>query len=273
VLAAGCEYLIAAPAALLGGTFLLRGRRSAGRVLAWLAGGAALPAGLLCAYHAACFGAPFTTGYSYVALPMFAEGQQTGLFGIGAPSQHAAVGLLLGPERGLFFIAPICLVAVIGLIVAIRRTADPAPRVGALVVGLLFILNAGYYMWWGGAAVAPRHLIPALGFLGFGVAVAARPGWTRRVTLAVGFLSVLNMLVLTLVGIEAPERGNMLFNYAWPRLVGGEALPSGASNLAMRVGFTRAASIAPIVAWLATGWRYVFSLLGDEEEGDVRSPR
>src|SRR6185369_17977061 len=97
---------------------------------------------------------------------------------------------------------------------------------------LLLILNAGYYMWWGGAAAGPRHLVPALAFVGLGFAVAWQRSWARRLLIPLLFVSVANMLVLTAVGLEAPERRDVLFDYTWPRLLQGKiAHLAGASNL------------------------------------------
>lgn len=261
VLAVGSEYIVAGPAAAACAVVLVRG----GRARAWplvrdLAIGAALPAAIVGAYHAACFGAPWKTGYSFIAREEFARGHALGLLGIRLPSLHALWGMYFSLERGLFVIAPVLLVGAIGgAIVLARRRATASDFVGLAVVIALSLLNAGYYMWWGGASVGPRHLVPAIPFLGLGVAAALTRRGARGVTIVLGALSIAFMLALSSIGLEAPEAGSILVDYAWARLARGQiAHLSGASNLGVELGMPPAASLGPLFAWLLVGARLVF---------------
>jgi hypothetical protein len=279
--APGCEYMTAVPSAVIAAFFLLRSRRRADALLQ-LAAGALVPVLLVCGYHWLAFGAPWRTGYSFITNPQFRDGQSKGLLGITALRPEALYGLTFGVSRGLFFIAP---VALLGLVYTARRAivrADWCARVGLLAFALLFLLNASYFVWWGGAAAGPRHLVPALGFLaiGLGDPLWARAKIPRYVTLVLGAVSIANVAALALVGIEAPEFGNVLTDFAWRRLLAGHiSTMPGASNVGFRLGFDVARSLLLFLAWFLGGLAYILAQvkrtgsiqvegeLDDEEEG------
>ncbi len=264
-LATGCEYLVAAPVALIGLSFLLWSQPTdRWRHLRNLAVGGALPAIVIGGYHAAAFGAPWRTGYSFITNPEFASGQASGLFGIRLPTFAGTWGLTVGTRRGLFYIAPIAVLGVVFGIAHVKRRRDWAFGVGLATFALLVWLNAGYYMWWGGAAAGPRHLIPALPFLAAGVMLGLRAPqlWVRGMTLLAGVISVAHFTAITAVGIEAPERGELLYHYAWSRLLAGKlATFQGGSNLGLKLGLKGAASLLPLVLWGIGGAAYLFRQL------------
>jgi hypothetical protein len=245
MLAAGSEYVTAGPAGAIA-LWLVWRAPPAARLAAVrdLALGALLPALAIGTYHTACFGAPWRTGYSYLPNAQFAAGHAAGFLGVHPPRLDALVGLLVGPRRGLFYIAPATLVAASAGTVYVARTREPIFTAAAIAVTVLLALNAGYYMWWGGAATGPRHLVPALGFLGLGFAAAWQRRWARWLLVPLLVVSIANMLVLTAVGLEAPEKRDVLFDYAWPRLLMGKiAHLAGASNLGIKLGLPRAATL------------------------------
>jgi hypothetical protein len=257
-LAAGCEYLAAVPAIVIGVFFLATSKREELRLrIVDLALGSALPALIIAVYHTACFGGPFRTGYAFVVRPEFVKGHASGLLGLHLPSVDGTFGLLFGTRRGLLFLAPIAAPAIVFGIRHARHNRDFASRAGILAFGALLFVNAGYYMWWGGAAAGPRHLVPALAFLAVGAAVAwesKRRWWWA----ALAVLSVGNFLVITAVGLEAPDRGNLLFDYAYFRLARGQiASLSGASNIGMRLGLSPGATLGPLLVWLVLGARFL----------------
>jgi hypothetical protein len=281
VLAAGSEYIVFGPV-VVGVLFAFArvrpgSRKEDARRLALdLAAGAALPLAILGAYHAACFGAPWRTGYSFIAREEFARGHASGLLGIRLPSMPALWGIFFSRERGLFLVSPVLLVGAAGGVWAVaRRGRQRFDVMAACVTATLVLMNAGYYLWWGGASVGPRHVVPVLSFLGCGIAAAltsrasaagagAGPGARalRAITIVLGAASIASMLVLASVGLEAPETGNILTDYAWSRLVKGQfAHLSGASNLGVELGMAPAASMGPLLAWLLVGARLVFKEL------------
>lgn len=98
---------------------------------------------------------------------------------MGAPSAEALWGLSFSPFRGLFPLAPWLLLALPGFalwLVAHVRRAEWALSVGIVALMVLFTGSSG--MWWGGFAVGPRYLLPALPWLALPV-VAVLARWQR----------------------------------------------------------------------------------------------
>src|SRR5262249_45820149 len=148
--------------------------------------------------------------------------------------------------------APLAVFGVMFGIAHVRRRRDFAIAAGLAVLAVLFWLNAGYYMWWGGAAAGPRHLIPGLPFLAAGVMVGlrARWPWVRKLTVVLGIVGMANFLAITAAGVEAPDQGDILFGYAWHRLLHGEVTTiAGSSNLGLKLGLTGTSSLLPLLAW------------------------
>jgi hypothetical protein len=86
---------------------------------------------------------------------------------------------------------------------------------------------------------------------------------------ALGAISAFNMLAVCAVGIEAPERGDLLLDFVYPRLFDGRiAQLSGASNLGIELGLMRAASVIPLLAWFVLGGYILARQL--TEAGSVR---
>ena len=256
--AVGCEYIALFPALVIAihalvaaprGEFFLRTRR-----LAW---GALPVAVVLLGYHQLAFGAPWRTGYSFLRDPTFVAGHQRGMMGIGLPSGEALMGLLVSPSRGLLWVAPVSLAGLVGLVLWVRaqRASDATGLAFILAFIALTLANAGYYMWWGGAAAGPRHLVPMLSVLALGVAEL----WQRKlgpvVIVPLAGISITVSLAFAAVGLEAPETGNLLTDFLLPRLLRGElsSLPS-ATNLGILLGLPRAMSLAP--------WLIFFVLVG-----------
>lgn len=261
--APGCEYLAALPVALVSAWYVLRSKNRL-HVLGRLALGAAVPVAIVGAYHTLAFGAPWRTGYSFIVNPQFAEGQRTGLLGITALRSSAIHGLTFGDSRGLFYVAPI---ALLGLAYSLRRAVvrrDWAVQAALAALGALFLLNASYFVWWGGAAAGPRHLVPCLGVVAFGLGDALRSKWSavRLLVVTVGVLSIFVSLGFASVGIEAPEFQDVLGRFVLPNLAAGRvAVLSGASNLGLNLGLSGANSLILLAAWVSVGYWYLAAML------------
>jgi hypothetical protein len=276
VSAVGCEYLAAVPALFVFAFIVWRGRAQAAPMLRQLALGGVVPFVILASYHWVCFGLPWKTAYSFIERPEFARGHASGFLGITWPSAHALLGLTFGSSRGLFFIAPVTLLG-FALALAGRVDAGSAasmratPKLDerhALAAGAvaLLLVNASYYMWWGGAAFGPRHLLLIVPLAAYGIARACLHRAGRVVAAVLAALSFSSVLSVTMVGLEAPERVNVLTEYAWPHLAAGNvAALSGASNLGIRLGLPRAATFGPILVWLLIGGRVVARALTRDE--------
>jgi hypothetical protein len=126
-------------------------------------------------------------------------------------------------------------------------------------VASFLLMSAGYYMWWGGAALGPRHVIPALPFLALGIpwAVRARDGEgvTRAGVLVLGVLlviSLLNQLGAVAVSPLVPFGPDVLVDHVYGHLRRGEvAILSGSANGGMLLGLRGPVSLLPLVLlWL-----------------------
>ena len=165
VLGVAClaEYPAIVAAPVWGAQLLLRGRgvKSAALLAAGLVPGLALTA----AYNMVITGNPLDFPYSHVGHAVFAGSQKQ--FGIGAPSLEAFLGLTLGPRRGLFIYSPLLLWFAWRAMRGASRAVGPrgqalcVARSPVAGLGLAMVLFFScYYMWWGGWAYGPRHLIP-----------------------------------------------------------------------------------------------------------------
>jgi hypothetical protein len=256
--AVGCEYITVIPAAIVAVWTIAAGGR--GRVKATcrdLAIGAALPLAVLAAVHTACYGAPWRTGYSHIARPEFAAGHARGLLGVQWPRLGVLVDLVVGSRRGLVYVAPITAMLAAWWATSLKHAAWPS-RAAAWAAASLLLVNAGYYMWWGGAAAGPRHLVPVVALVGLGAPAVWDQTAPRRVGVVLALLSALNMLAIAAVGVEAPERANVLY-WVWGKLLTGQlAAIRGSSNLGIEIGLPRGGSLGPLLAWAAVGLRLVW---------------
>jgi hypothetical protein len=270
----GCEYLSAVPVVVVLLVYL-RGavgsssgppRARARSVAEWLlllAAGALVPALMIGGYHWVCFGAPWRTGYSFVVDPKFAAGHASGLLGIRLPTLSALWGLSFGRMRGLFYVSPIALLLLIGTCVR-ARARDRAALAGLCGFVALLLVNGSYYMWWGGAASAPRHLVPVLGLLGLGLPWLWQHRWLRGAALVLGLVALINMIAISAVGLEAPEHGDVLRDFVYARLLSGKvALLNGASNLGLELGVVRGGSLGPLLVWLLVGAQMLLGQVRD----------
>jgi hypothetical protein len=166
-------------------------------------GGVALGALPLLAFNTWAGGRPWSLAYSHAVLVPGKSGHDvlganaSGIFGVGVPSLHSLVELLLA-TKGLLVLSPVWALAAVGL-VTLWRTGRRAEAAVCLSVTALFLLyDAAYYLPFGGFNAGPRFLIPMLPFLALGVAAAWRdlPG----PTLALASASVLVTTVSILSG-------------------------------------------------------------------------
>jgi len=154
---------------------------------------------------------------------------------------------------------------------------DWAAGAAALASLALLLVNASYYMWWGGAASAPRHLVPVLGLLALGVPWLWQRRWLRYLCLGLGLVALINMLGIAAVGLEAPERGDVLRDFVYARLLEGKVSAlSGASNLGVEFGLVRGGTLGPLLVWLLVGahvlYRQVSEILPAPAAGAAASP-
>lgn len=166
----------------------------------------------LFAYNLFAFGTPFRIGYSGV---VGFEGMNQGLFGLTIPRIAVLREILVGPMRGIVWVAPVLVLAPIGLW---RLTEDRATRGLALTAGgvvtVALLINAAYVYWDGGNATGPRHAMPMAGVLALGLApvwAMARALWQRAALALLLAGSIAINLTIASAEIFAPPT----FRWAW----------------------------------------------------------
>lgn len=261
-LSIGAEYVAAVPALLIAGSVILyRSREERWGTAKRLGIGALGPLAAVSAYHTACFGSPIRTGYAFVTHPAFAGGQSQGLLGITFVKPEALFGILFGRSRGLFYVSPVALAGVIAGIRALRAEKDPALVVGGLVFTSLVLINASYYLWDGGRALGPRHVVPALGFVGVGIGYAFDRFRTTAAVLS--GISITIVVLATAVSLEVPEGRDVIFGYVIPAIRRSAiAIVSGASNLGLLAGLGKRASLVPVFTLVIGGGAWLLHRAG-----------
>ena len=195
-LAVACEYPAIIPAAVLGVYLLYKDPARAWRYGLWM-----IPAGLLIlGKNYLITGSPFRV--SYGSNPAFPRIAASNAFGFTLPDPLRMRYLLWGEYRGLVFWSPVLLMAVPGLIQWYRRD-----RAAAMMIALVFVLTlvqvASFYSWFGGNAVGPRYLSPAIPFLGLAAAYGI-----KRFPVPGAILTMVSMTLMSLVtaiAIDPPE--------------------------------------------------------------------
>lgn len=157
----------------------------------------------LFAFNTWATGRPWSITYAHAVLEPGRTGHDViganaaGFFGVGLPSLHALVELLVS-AKGLLVLTPVWALAVVGL-VTLWRSGWRAEAAVSLSVTVLFVLyDAAYYLPFGGFNAGPRFLMPMLPFLAVGLAVAWRD--LRGPTFALGLASVVVTTVSILSG-------------------------------------------------------------------------
>ena len=206
-LAAGLAVLVEYQAAIVALCLALYagvgGARALGRFAAGLVPGVAL----LGLYDRLAFGSPFHVSYRYVS-DRFERQQASGFFGIGAPSWHA-IRLVLVGNRGLLVLAPVLVLATVGLLLMARTRL--AEAVLCLVVTVAFlVVEFGYFDPYGGDSPGPRFFVPALPFLAVGLAPAF-----ARLPVAATVLAAVSVVGSTAVLLTWPAAVNAAEVYRW----------------------------------------------------------
>lgn len=145
-------------------------------------------------------GSPFELLYGFN--PQFPHESAAQGFGHTWPQSRVASALLWSEYRGLFFWNPIMLMALPGAIALVRANRAEAMMILS-AIALCFLEVASFRNWYGGNAIGPRYLSPALPFLGFAVAHGIRRFPRTGAMLAV--VSIVLMAMVTAVSIDPAQ--------------------------------------------------------------------
>jgi hypothetical protein len=160
------QYAVGSIAIVVAAYVAVRERKRVG----WLVLGGLVPALALGAYNRAAFGSPFHLSYRYVA-NRYSELQHGGFFGIGIPRLSGLSEVLVG-DRGLLLLSPVLVAAAVGLGLMWLRGYRGEAAVAATVSVLFVLVDAAYFIPYGGNSPGPRFAVPALPFLALGLPFA-----------------------------------------------------------------------------------------------------
>ncbi|AIT07481.1 membrane protein [Sphingomonas taxi] len=164
--------------------------------------GVAIAAGVvallpLALYNFVAFGTPFRVGYSGV---VGWEGMHQGLFGLGWPRLYAMRAVLLSFQLGLIWVAPVLLLAPLGLWYWLRRPPlRPVALAATLSALIVLLVNAAYVYWDGGNTTGPRFLIPAVAPLALGLAAEWMRAGGRGERIAMSLLLTLSIAINAMI--------------------------------------------------------------------------
>ncbi len=204
------ELQVGPVAAILGAyvlTLVVLRKIRANAILAFVLGGL-LPALILLGYNLYAFGSPLDMGYFHEDIQQFAEVHSArNPLGVRPPDWSKALPLIWGRYRGLFFYAPIAMLAVPGWIVLLGRRSWMSLIVSLTVCLAVFLVNLSYPEWTGGWSTGPRLLVPMLPFLMLPVAAFLAWGGRGATFLAslLGLAGGLLMLLCQGAGARFPQ--------------------------------------------------------------------
>lgn len=164
---------------------------------------------LLFTYNHICFKSPFALGYSALTQPEFRSAMGGGLYGVGVPDFSVMSELLFGEFRGILPLSPFLVLAPLGMgMMVMDKSRRYEGLLCAAAVVFMLLVASGYSVWSGGAAMGPRHLVPALPFAVVLSAVCADWLLSRRnifITCVLIAITVLSIAICTATVAVMPE--------------------------------------------------------------------
>jgi hypothetical protein len=191
-----------------------RGRLSS--MLRFIAG-AVPPLIALAVYQRVCFGSFFATSIAREDSRFLTKGAALGVFG--RPSIEALYGITVSPYRGLFFFAPVLLLALVPLV---------RERAIAAVSLVFFAANVCFNGWEAGFGVGARYLVPLIPLWGVAFvqwgAGASPPGRRRPTEIVVALAAISFAINFTATAVDPQPSATIprpLTQYLLPLLIHG----------------------------------------------------
>ena len=184
--------------------------------------GAAPPLIALAIYQKICCGSYFRTPISTMD-PRFVN-PNAALGIMQRPSLEAFYGITFSPYRGLFYIAPVLVMALIGLFFWFRAGQRLLAAVVATVSLYFFAFNVSFNGWEGGFGIGARYLVPLIPMLGLAMLHIGRP--LRAVFIALAVLSFATNFAAT--AVDPQPSGTIprpITQYILPLLIHGHFSP------------------------------------------------
>lgn len=194
--------------------FVFAGKRRVAFLL-----GAALPLLALAVYQQLCFGSFWTNSISKESTRFLTTGAKMGVFQI--PTLDSLYGVTFSAYRGVFFFAPLLLVAFFGVAAWWReRRTECALALAAMAT--LFAFNVCFNGWDGGFGIGGRYLVPLIPL--FGIAIL----YARRTSLTVALAALSFVLNFAAAAVDPQPSGTIarpVTQYLLPLLITGHFSP------------------------------------------------
>jgi hypothetical protein len=178
--------------------------------------GAIPPLLALAAYHQVCFGSFLSTGIAHENRQFLSERAFFGVFQL--PTIESMYGVTLSPYRGVFFFAPLLLVAFFGF-AAWWRDRRVECALALTAIAALFAFNVSFNGWEAGFGVGGRYLVPLIPLFGIAIVYARR----MRLMIALGVVSL--VLNFTAAAVDPQPSGTIprpVSQYLLPLLITGQ---------------------------------------------------
>lgn len=245
--------LIAAPVFL----YLFYRLPRKGRI-AWVILGGLLPGIIAMIYNYAIFRTPMPVAYNYSV-------EWVGVHGITTFQWHAFWGISFSSYRGLFFMSPILILAIWGLVYSWQHRHDwPEVLVTTVAVVGLIVFNSCLKTWAGGFSVGPRYLVPMVPFLAwpliFFLERHGRSTWGRILCGLLTLVSLFSVWTLSLAGQRFPQDLPLavwhfpLRDYSLPLLLEGNIARNVGVIFGLRDGWSLLPLLATIIIILFLQW-------------------
>ena len=166
--------------------------------------GGAIPVLLQLLYNKLCFGNFLSTGYANLPDPYYASSMGQGVMGIHWPNLRVLFYMTLHPTMGLFWESPGLLFSILGAgFMFLKRRYRYEAILAMWIIGSYLIIMSGYFMWWGGYSLGPRHIIPILPF--FCVLLTFVPKRLTWPMVALGLVSIGQMMIAAASDVQVPD--------------------------------------------------------------------
>lgn len=183
------------------------------------AAGAALPLAALVAYQWLCFGSPFATTVAKTSSRFLNKSAPLGVLQL--PTLDSLYGVTFSAYRGVFFFAPLLLVAFLG-IAAWWRAERRECALALVAIAALFAFNVSFNGWEGGFSIGGRYLVPLIPL--FGIAIL----YARRTWLTVALATLSFVFNFAAAAVDPQPSGTIprpVTQYLLPLLVTGHFSP------------------------------------------------